>query len=149
MLFSQKQGLSTVELRIFFKSQWQCTQWTVYLSYNFNNCSERLCEGIGQTLRKDDSCDSTLAIYLNYLSTFVILIHTLLCNKCIMKFQDKRALFVENSGIQYKTFLIHVFSNKVDVPKSFVNSTYQAISHYESLSITWHSFLKCFWYIIG
>ena len=25
--------------------------------------SERLCAGIGQALRKDDSCDSTLAIY--------------------------------------------------------------------------------------
>ena len=25
-------------------------------------CSERLCEEIGQTLRKDDSCDSSLAI---------------------------------------------------------------------------------------
>ena len=26
------------------------------------SCSERLCEGTGQTLNKDDSCDSTLAI---------------------------------------------------------------------------------------
>ena len=29
-----------------------------------NSCSERLCKGIGQTLRKDDSCDSTWIIYL-------------------------------------------------------------------------------------
>ena len=27
-----------------------------------------LCKGIGQTLRKDDSCDRTFAIYVNYLS---------------------------------------------------------------------------------
>ena len=37
---------------------------SVYHSSNFNSCSERLCEGIGQTLRKDDSCDRTLAIYM-------------------------------------------------------------------------------------
>ena len=44
-----------------------CTQWTVYLSsnFNFNSCSERLCEGIGKTLRKDDCCDMcTLYIVL-------------------------------------------------------------------------------------
>ena len=41
---------------------------TVYtLNYIFSLqlkklCSKRLCEGIGKTLRKDDSCDSTLAI---------------------------------------------------------------------------------------
>ena len=29
---------------------------------NFNSCSKRLCEGIGQTLIKDDSWGSTLAI---------------------------------------------------------------------------------------
>ena len=29
----------------------------------FNSCSERLCEGIDETLRKDDSFNSTLAIY--------------------------------------------------------------------------------------
>ena len=55
--FFQKQGLArNQEL---FKSQWQFTQWTAYISSNFNSCSERLCEGIGQTSRKDDS---TLAI---------------------------------------------------------------------------------------
>ena len=37
---------------------------SVYHSSNFNSCSERLCEGIGQTLRKDDSCDRTLAMYM-------------------------------------------------------------------------------------
>ena len=37
---------------------------TVYFSPNFNSCSKRLCEGI----RKDDTCDSTLAIYLRYSS---------------------------------------------------------------------------------
>ena len=37
------------------------------LADNRDSCSERLCEGIGQTLRKDDSCDSTLAIVMNYL----------------------------------------------------------------------------------
>ena len=35
----------------------------------FNNCPERLCEGegIGQTLRKDDSWESTLVLYMNYI----------------------------------------------------------------------------------
>ena len=35
---------------------------TVKLLSNFSSCSARLCEGISQILRKDDSCDSTLAI---------------------------------------------------------------------------------------
>ena len=36
-----------------------CTELTVYiqLSSNFDSCPKRLCEGIGQTLRKDDSCE--------------------------------------------------------------------------------------------
>ena len=33
-----------------------------------NSCPERLCEGTGQTLRKEESCASTLAFYMNYLS---------------------------------------------------------------------------------
>ena len=35
----------------------------------FNNCPERLCEGegIGQTLRKDDSWESTLVLFRNYI----------------------------------------------------------------------------------
>ena len=41
--------------------------YNVYLSSNFKNCSERLCEGIDETQRKDDSFNSTLAIYLHIL----------------------------------------------------------------------------------
>ena len=33
----------------------------------FNSCPERLCEGLGQTLRKDDSCESSLVLYMNYI----------------------------------------------------------------------------------
>ena len=40
----------------------------MHLSSNFNSCPERLCKGIGRTLRKDDSCQSlwssTWIIYL-------------------------------------------------------------------------------------
>ena len=45
---SPNQGL--VRMKAFLKSQKQCAQWTVYSSSNFN--------------RKDDSCDSSLAIYI-------------------------------------------------------------------------------------
>ena len=45
------------------------TVCTLYTVYNFNSCPGRLCEEIGQNVRKDDSCKSTLAIYMNYLST--------------------------------------------------------------------------------
>ena len=47
----------------------ECSQWTVYFSSNFDSCPERLCEGMGQILRKDDSFENALAIYMNYLST--------------------------------------------------------------------------------
>ena len=40
------------------------TQWTVVLFLELlNSCPERLCYGIGQTQRKDDSFVSTLTIY--------------------------------------------------------------------------------------
>ena len=39
----------------------------LYFSSNFNSCCQRLCEGIGPDLRKDDSCDRT-SINMNYLS---------------------------------------------------------------------------------
>ena len=61
--FSPKQGLA--KIKVFFKSQCQCT-YTIYISYNFNSCSERLCEGIGQNPREDDNCDNTLAMHINY-----------------------------------------------------------------------------------
>ena len=58
--------------KAFFKSQQQCTQGTVSVhpSSNLNSCPERLCEGKGQTLRKDDSRDRPLAIHLNYLCNY-------------------------------------------------------------------------------
>ena len=46
-----------------FKFQWQWTQWTLSLYSNLNSCPQRLCEGIGQILRKDDSFKSTSVIY--------------------------------------------------------------------------------------
>ena len=55
MFFSQKQGLARIIVPMT-----EYKQRTVYFS---SNCPEGLCEGIGQPLRKDDSCDSTLAIY--------------------------------------------------------------------------------------
>ena len=45
---------------------------TVYLSSNFNSGSDRLCEGIGQTRRKDDSFDSTLAIFIQLIIIYAI-----------------------------------------------------------------------------
>ena len=34
---------------------------------SFNDCPETgLCEGIGQTLRKDESCEGALAIYISW-----------------------------------------------------------------------------------
>ena len=42
-----------------FKAFVHCT---AYLFSNFNSCLERLCEGVGPTPRKYDSCDSTVAI---------------------------------------------------------------------------------------
>ena len=58
-----------IKCRPFFMEFFQvpmtvCTLYTVY-----NSCPGRLCEEIGQNVRKDDSCKSTLAIYMNYLST--------------------------------------------------------------------------------
>ena len=50
-------------LKNFFQSQWQCTQWKVYLSSNFNRCPGRFCEGMGPTLRKDESCQ-TVQLYM-------------------------------------------------------------------------------------
>ena len=40
-----------------------CTELYTFSS-NFNSGSDRLCEGIVQTRSKDDSFDSTLAIYI-------------------------------------------------------------------------------------
>ena len=47
-----------------YRSKLYCT-YSVYLSSNFNSCPERLREEIRLTLGKDDSCESTLAIYMN------------------------------------------------------------------------------------
>ena len=55
MIFSLKQCLARIKAFISSPNQ-QCTQRTVHLSSNFNSCSERLCEEMGQTLRKDESC---------------------------------------------------------------------------------------------
>ena len=52
---------------------------SVYHSSNFNSCSERLCEGIGQTLRKDDSCDRTLAIYIQLFTRIYMVYPLTLC----------------------------------------------------------------------
>ena len=57
-LFSLKQGLARI--KAFFEVRMR-VQSTVYLSPNFNSCSERL--GEGRNLRKNYSCDSTVAIY--------------------------------------------------------------------------------------
>ena len=58
---------------------WDVLSWdilyahrTVYLSSNFNSGSDRLCEGIGQTRRKDDSFDSTLAIFIQLIIIYAI-----------------------------------------------------------------------------
>ena len=56
MFFSAKQGLR-LGLKNFFQ-----VPMLVYFSSNLNSCSERLGEGMGQSLRKDDSCDSFVAI---------------------------------------------------------------------------------------
>ena len=42
--------------------------YSVHLSSNFNSCSERLREEIGQTLNNDDSCDlrEPLVMFMNY-----------------------------------------------------------------------------------
>ena len=41
--------------------------YTVQLSSKFNSCPQGPCEGIGETLRKDDSCTSAWSSTLNYL----------------------------------------------------------------------------------
>ena len=42
---------------------------TVYtMTSNFNSCPERLCEEMGNTLRKDDCCSSLWSSTTNYLS---------------------------------------------------------------------------------
>ena len=41
-----------LELKQFFKSQWKCTQGSVYQSSKFNSSPERLREGIGQLQEK-------------------------------------------------------------------------------------------------
>ena len=45
------------------------TMYTVIALVNcvYFSCCQRLCEGIGPNLRKDDSCDRT-SINMNYLS---------------------------------------------------------------------------------
>ena len=61
----------------FLKLQRQGAQWTVYStcvfnSSNFDSCCERLCEGIGPTLRKDDSClQSFVGSYFTWI-TYII-----------------------------------------------------------------------------
>ena len=56
--FSLKQGLARI--KAFFEVR-MTVESTVYFSPNFNSCSERL--GEGRNLRKNYSCDSTVAIY--------------------------------------------------------------------------------------
>ena len=53
MFFSTKQGLQLL------KDFLQVPMGVYTVNSNFNSCPERLREGIGPILRKDDSCDST------------------------------------------------------------------------------------------
>ena len=55
--------LLNLQFPLFFSNS-VYTQWTVVLFLQLlNSCPERLCYGIGQTQRKDDSFVSTLTIY--------------------------------------------------------------------------------------
>ena len=55
---------------------------------------EVFCQGIGQTLRKDDSCEGTLAIYMNYLSV-VWPIYSILSNSVQLPFEVIQLKFVQ------------------------------------------------------
>ena len=50
-------------IKAFFSSPNNSVQLTVCLPSTFNSCPERLCEGICQSLRKDNRCKSTLHEY--------------------------------------------------------------------------------------
>ena len=83
VFFFPKQSLEGINTFFQVPATVYSTRWTVELFSNFNRCPERLGEGIvGQTLRKDDSCDSPLAIYINYLSIHSTkdLMSVLFCN---------------------------------------------------------------------
>ena len=54
MFFSQKQGLARIKDFFFTPNDEQYTH-----TMHFNNFSKRVCEGIGRTLRKDESCDGS------------------------------------------------------------------------------------------
>ena len=61
--FSLKQGLARIKAFFSFPNDTVHSELSVYSSSNLISCFERLCEVIGQTRRKDDCCNSTLAIY--------------------------------------------------------------------------------------
>ena len=62
MFFSPEKGLADIK-------DFCQVQMIVYPSFNFNSCSKRLCEEIHRSnSKKENSCESTLVIYMNYLS---------------------------------------------------------------------------------
>ena len=64
MFFSPKQGLAGIGA--FFQVPMTVEALYEYLSAKINSCLKRLCEGIGQTLRKDDCCESSVPFYMDY-----------------------------------------------------------------------------------
>ena len=60
MFYSPKQGLARIEA--FFQVPMTVEALYEYLSAKINSCLKRLCEGIGQTLRKDDCCERLCAL---------------------------------------------------------------------------------------
>ena len=70
--FKTKLIINFKNVYAFFKSQWQCTQWTEYIFSNFSVTAVLNGCVMNQTSKKDDSWVSTLSIYIlqymNYLS---------------------------------------------------------------------------------
>ena len=68
MLFSPNQGLNRI--KAFFWSLNDSVHSELNTPSNCYSCSKRLCnvhEGVGQTVRKDDSCDITLPILMKFI----------------------------------------------------------------------------------
>ena len=72
MFFSSKLGLARIKALLSSPINSVHNElYTIHISSNFNSGSERLCERIGQTLRKDDSLEIRSS-NINYLSMATI-----------------------------------------------------------------------------
>ena len=70
--FKTKLIINFKNVYAFFKSQWQCTQWTEYIFSNFSVTAVLNGCVMNQTSKKDDSWVSTLSIYILQYSIWII-----------------------------------------------------------------------------